>query len=455
MRALLTVLALLLAGCSAEAPGEPAPSAPDADEKVDHVDESELNVQRKDLKDDDGSSDDEPTGPGALRLVVRDVAGRPVPDVEVIGDDRLGMTAANGTLEFRDLEPGPYHLRIQREAFRTLEVNVTVDPRVIKTIDLELRLQEGLLKPPHFHDYWQGRQKALLFETDWDVACYGSFGGLFGACTEDGAYQQGNRDFKFPDGATIWPGTGQLILTVSWEGTRDDLAVELDTPAEDHEQVLVRGEPVTYDVTPEMWDPPHASTSLSYLAFSPNAVAYHGVYEGPVHVEVTLVRGDEPLPFDPPHVDHWGGATQKRLDDRTFSYSYVRWGTMKYGGDGDEYESGGYTFPEGNIVIPGATEIVWRVWINETATSNDIVLRFTPEVDKQFGPGEWQYREPDTVESDYMEWRVPVADAWFDDVYATESTWAWNLEPGLLSDADEYGTQAWVADLHVIVDIVR
>lgn len=176
----------------------------------------------------------------------------------------------------------------------------------------------------HLHDYWDGKERALLFEGEVDLSAVDPFGWTFGRLFFEKQPAVGGAEWRLPDGAIVYEGTGALELTATWSDPRiTGLALSYRTPAEPTYtpfEELASGKTWTLDVTPETTDMPHMSTSRWGFVFA--AGGQPGVALGPFDLKVEVVKMRDVALF-PAHPDLFEGRPEKVLHDLDHSHEEV------------------------------------------------------------------------------------------------------------------------------------
>lgn len=170
---------------------------------------------------------------------------------------------------------------------------------------------------PHVHDYWSGRDRVVLLDTDVEP----DFDDVVFRTAVNSWFRKearaGGAFVTLPDNTTVFEGTGQLLLTASWSDPRvSSLEVSYRTGSGREFtafQPLENGKETTIDVTPAMTDMPHMRVSRWGFIFEP-ASSPLGSALGPFHVKVEIVRVRDVMAF-PAHPDHFEGADEKIIHD--------------------------------------------------------------------------------------------------------------------------------------------
>lgn len=178
--------------------------------------------------------------------------------------------------------------------------NATVDDGT-KPMDVDVGHQ------PHIHDYWSGRERVTLMDETVDVDAPRAFMfTFFNLARQQPAV--GGTFVEMPDGAIVFEGTGKLEFTATWTDptvTGVTLRYQHAGTTEYSEPMpLSSGEVVTIDVSPEMTDMPHESTSRwSFLMLPASGQSMFGK----VQVKVDIVKMRD-IGLFPGHPELFGGA---------------------------------------------------------------------------------------------------------------------------------------------------
>lgn len=176
---------------------------------------------------------------------------------------------------------------------------------------------------PHLHDYWQEKERVVLFDGEVDLSALDPFGWTFARAYFEKQPAVGGAEWRLPDGAIVYEGTGQLDLTTTWTDPRiTSLAVAYRTPASQELQPFVdlsSGKTLSVDVTPEMTDMPHMSTSRWAFVF---ASGVPGAALGTFNLKVEVVKMRDVGLF-PAHPDLFEGKPEKVLHDHDHDLSEV------------------------------------------------------------------------------------------------------------------------------------
>lgn len=181
----------------------------------------------------------------------------------------------------------------------------------------------GIDSRPHLHDYWQGRERVLLFDAEvtFDILGESTFMNAF--TRQDLAL--GGARLELPEGHTVYEGTGEMHVTATWsDPTITSLSVGIKTPTEPETretyqtlEPLTNGETHVRAVAPEETDMPHEGTSRWGFYFS--ATGPGDVAQGQAHVTIAIVRMHDVQLF-PGHPATYVDGDHYVLADKTFTY---------------------------------------------------------------------------------------------------------------------------------------
>ncbi len=316
----LLLVSISLSGCTSQSSAPPlAASAPmvapeDGDVKTDRI---------------ALSNESKTTGNGSITGTVHDEQNMPLPGAFVVlfGSDRTAVTTKLGRFDFPNLTVGDYRIRIDREAFKSIEIPVRVDAGFLTNLDITMVPAVGANLRAHLHDYWAGQTTLLLLEQDVEIHTNGDQNKY---CTP-GSYDCFGY-VKFPDAAPdgsaiILPGTYDVEVTVTWTASsssaksigvgfrsNNEPGYEQSPGHVDINYTLMyprpSGVPTHIRTAWEMGDVGHQVFStwqifinVPRVGFFPAVVTNLGTY----HVKVVLHKGIVPL--EPGHRDFWGGKT--------------------------------------------------------------------------------------------------------------------------------------------------
>lgn len=178
---------------------------------------------------------------------------------------------------------------------------------------------------PHMHDYWQDMERIVLFDGEIDPSQGADpFSPFLSLLVDKEAKLGGGVPWRFPDGAIVFEGTGQMDFTAEWS---DPLVTSLQvqyvtgaSPEPSAPLALPPGETVSLAVTPEMTDMPHMKTSRWTLFFE--AAESPGVAMAPFRLKVEIVKLRDIMTF-PGHPELFEGKPEKVIEDGDHEHSEV------------------------------------------------------------------------------------------------------------------------------------
>lgn len=301
--------------------------------------------------------------------------------------------------------------------------NLTID-------DGTVPMDEDIGHMPHIHDYWQGRERVTLMDEDLTTTERDTFGftfmNLFGQKAA-----VGGKLFELPEGATVFEGTGQLDVTVSWsDPTVTGVSLRYQSPAqrEFSEAIpLVSGTATTIEVAPEMTDMPHEKTSRWTFMLAP-ADSGQAMY-GKIHVTVDIVRMRDVTKF-PGHPELFGDANTLTLysgPGRSSQQNFVLGiATFVTGGASD---TDGVASEK---VVPMETQTITA---NLTITSATANLGRVEDIQFLYRAADaWRFEEANLVSGDVetgiYQFAFPVTMEQTDSPYSETSQWRFDVRVG-------------------------
>jgi hypothetical protein len=310
-------------------------------------------------------------------------------------------------------------------------VGVITDPR-----DTAYLSNQSMAAGSHIHDYWHGRDRVPVVESD---GFYGSSTCNGGGCA-DGMTFDGVR----PDEGSIVPqGTkwvnGTFTLTKSGDNQFTRLELWVKT-ARDQDSVkwgdVQSGVPFSIDATQETDDPPHYVLSLWRFEVKAYNSADTVRVEGHSHWSVEAVRG-LPLVAYPPHPDRWNGATRLDLLSESRSTQLVYQTEDPAGGGTSTSCYGGclgtHALPSGAVVPFDTDHVTVRLKVDQGLPAG-IGLWF-------HGSDTWAPSKPAGTMGAPGElvYTIPIEGAMADSPYAPQSLWEFRV----WLDEPEPAAQAW------------
>lgn len=259
----------------------------------------------------------------------------------------------------------------------------------------------------HKHDGWAGQTTIVIF--DKKVETFG-----------------GGGWFEMP-GAIVQPGTGRVDFKLSWDAvtTGAERNLYYDMPGDQrgtgadmlNHKFTASGQNHSFSVNMSNNDPPHATRSTWTFKVSESR---------PTTVTWTIHRGYDCLPFDPPHYNGWGNATQKLVweGQRTHRSVLLCREPHSCSGSGLSY---GFTPPGDNDAVPpGTSRIV--VALKWSQSNTKLGLEFVSPVGKGGSTSAtWEqatsYKDTSATS---REFELALAPEDWDSFYVTSTAWYFN-----------------------------
>lgn len=273
---------------------------------------------------------------------------------------------------------------------------------------------------PHVHDYWNGRSEVVLVEAPFQLSSRGAVDSLPRAPRADFAL------IPLPEGATVFPGTATINVTVQWSSSdtwAKRVAVYAVSPNQRAFEIsdAPSGRTHALRLNESDWDLPHstlsrwsASISLRGMGIAPGGSASGSI-------RLVIIRSNEPVRPSPPHPDWWKGNASVVLES-------ARGPLLEAGGLGPtvapgqqppEYVSNFSLIP----VVPIGTErFTVRLEFNSgtnPAVHYQPLLAWKPADKRNY---EMRGVRP-TSEPKAWVWNVPVEPRMWDSPYATNTGW--------------------------------
>ncbi|MFA5862672.1 MAG: hypothetical protein WDA16_13355 [Candidatus Thermoplasmatota archaeon] len=143
----------------------------------------------------------------------------------------------------------------------------------------------------HMHDYWQGRERVTLMETDLQVDVPTAMMFTFFDLSR-GTAGVGGVSVNLPDEQIVFEGTGKMEFTATWtDPTITGMGLTYKTaasPSYGAPKDITSGTPAVIVVAPDMTDMPHSKTSRWGFLLAPDKAGE--VIYGKIHVKVDIVR---------------------------------------------------------------------------------------------------------------------------------------------------------------------
>lgn len=282
---------------------------------------------------------------------------------------------------------------------------------------------------PHIHDYWSGRDRVTLFDEDVTVEPFEALPFTF-----FNLFQQrpalGGTFFELPEGAIVYEGTGQLEFTATWsEATVTGMELQYQSAASgdfSEPTPLANDEAFVVDVTPQMTDMPHATTSRWVFLLRPAAGQS---MVGAFHVKIDVLRMRDITLF-PGHPQLFAGANTMTLFEGVGESSQSNFATQIAGfATGGGFEDDGIVAEK--VVPMEAMTMTANLTITDVSTSTgeatEVWVYFKPADSRRYYRG-------NLVAGDFasgtLQFAWPVEMHMTDSPYATESQWRFDVRVG-------------------------
>lgn len=290
---------------------------------------------------------------------------------------------------------------------------------------------------PHIHNYWGENDRITLYDDAVDVQVLSpvTFLSLF----VEKRPELGGAFFEFPDGATVYEGTGLMDVTARWtDATITGLALRYKSP--DMKSgfeywsdwlPLSQGAPTTITITPAMTDMPHDAKSRWLLEIA--AAGTPGIAQGAVDLKVDIVRMRDVMTF-PGHPDTYEDAAFYVLADEEFDAK----------GQNRLNEFAGFVTGTGpdtawyppNIVPMETRALLLEVTILQAGQTAPLAEQAGIQVEYTTADSRRDVRAQLLNQTgDTFVYGIPVADANVDSPYKDESSWHFHIRPQQKLDA--------------------
>lgn len=182
---------------------------------------------------------------------------------------------------------------------------------------------------PHMHDYWNGRSRVTVLDTDIEISSDDVIvETVLAAFLEQEYGRVGGVSFTLPDGQVVYEGAGRMEITASWtDPSITGLAFAYEAGGmREWSASLPLGNAETFEleVSPDMTDLPHMTKSRWNFLFHPDTTP--GVAAGTFHLTIDIVKLRDISAF-PGHPELFNGKPEKVLLDangRSSQVSYVK-----------------------------------------------------------------------------------------------------------------------------------
>ncbi|HLE96153.1 MAG TPA: hypothetical protein VI997_02180 [Candidatus Thermoplasmatota archaeon] len=285
---------------------------------------------------------------------------------------------------------------------------------------------------PHIHNYWGESDRLTLFDGDTKITVQDRWAAFRIAIDKRPVI--GTAHFELPDGATVYEGSGELVVTPAWTSPSiTGLAMRYHSPdmasgwnSWSEWLPLASGIPTSIEVAPEMTDMPHDAKSRWAFEFSADGAA--GAAEGNFHLTFEIVRVRDIALF-PGHPDTYEDTDRYLLGDEDYkatgSNRAVQFvGVLTTG----EFDEDVYRPSKG---IPMETRaLILTVKINSGGTTSPlakqsgIALAYTSAETRR----DYDAQLLNNTEGVFV-FAVPVDDTMVDSPYREGTAWHFHIQP--------------------------
>lgn len=280
---------------------------------------------------------------------------------------------------------------------------------------------------PHYHDYWSGRSRVPILQTDVVVDLFPVFPG-----GQDDTSRAFSAVVGLPSGVLVYEGTGQVeILATDFAATLTGLKVAPKT-AMDYEFgeaiPLTDGTPLVLDIEPEQADMPHATNSLWEFRFLADGTSPL-FFDGPsrtnpssikaFNLSLTVVKARDVANW-PGHPDFYGGKAARVVLDKAGTTKQVGLDTrFLYGEDANNIQA--------ERLISMGTHHLY-VFVNITSAASPVGAPEGYFLEYRNATGNWRrvFDEANETTS-HQSYRVPVTSEGLDSPYAPQSRWQFRI----------------------------
>lgn len=278
---------------------------------------------------------------------------------------------------------------------------------------------------PHIHNYWGEKERITLFDDDLEL--WTLDGGNFNDLFLKKQVAVGGRWWSLPEGSTVYEGTGQIDLTVTWtDPTITGLSASYkpaNTPwtleSFSEPVPLASGTPYTIEVTPEMTDMPHVAVSGWEFRFS--AAGTPAVAQGMFHLKMEIVRMRDIMAF-PGHPVTYVDTTSYVLADKDFDYK-----APSFVSDIASFATGGARpeplAPDAPVPM-GTRALLVEIKVASGSSAAPLAKQSGLDLNYRTAGGNWDYIQPLNSTGDTYVFAIPVEDGDIDSPYGTTSNWA-------------------------------
>lgn len=297
-------------------------------------------------------------------------------------------------------------------------IGVITDPR-----DRAYLNNQSMAAGSHIHDYWHGRDRVPVVESD----------GFQGSSSCNGGCSDGMTfDWIRPEEGNIVPQGTKWVngtFTLTQEGDNQFERIELWVKtAKDQEAVrwgeIHSGVPFSIETSQETDDPPHYVLSLWQFEAKAFNTGDTVRVQGHSHWSVEAVRGLPLVPY-PPHPDRWNGATQLALlsESRDTQLVYQTEDPTGGGTSTTCYSGclGTHILPSGAVVPYDTDHVEVRLKVDQGLPAG-VGLWF-------HGADTWKPTKPEgkMAAPGELVYTIPIEGAMADSPYAPQSLWEFRV----------------------------
>lgn len=278
---------------------------------------------------------------------------------------------------------------------------------------------------PHLHNYWGEKDRVNIFDDDLELWTFD--GGNFEDLLLRKQVTVGGRWWELPEGSTVYEGTGQIEMTVSWtDPTITGLALTYKPANKPWDQEsfsdpipLVSGTPAVIEVTPEMSDMPHVAVSGWVFHFS--AAGTPAVAQGMFHLKMDIVRMRDIMAF-PGHPVTYVTESSYTIADKDFDYKAPSFVT-----EISAFAAGGSRpapiSPDAPVPMETRALLV-EITVASGTSAAPLAQQSGLDLQYRTAGGNWDYIQPFNSTGDTYVFGIPVEDGDIDSPYGTTSNWA-------------------------------
>lgn len=382
----------------------------------------------------------------------------------------LVTSAMAGCLAGSGEQTGPADLTAPDDGTRN-RTNRTAEEVRNETQNSTVEIRNGTRFDPddevHPHDYWGTRDEVTIVEREVEIDWAGTLqarpGKLHRPVFVVDVKPKTDGGDLVPN--FVFPGTGSMEVVLTWEGGEGAKRVCVTNSgagdgfcnrgperwfAESGELWEIDGSSGDGFLSRESWDPPHSRKSNWRFAVWLCANGQQGLVAGqcPADLDVssfeltvTIVRGPDDLPVDPPHFAFYGEQdTISVLDEVAISTSPIQSNWIGQASEQARGRSRAYWYISGfQLTTPpleGESDVpvvAWGTRVVDIALGVDaanadlapLVLKYRSAADAWSDP----WREAGDPCSDACEYAIPVEGGESDSPYSHQTQWEFGIFP--------------------------